>query len=85
MVGIVDRLVLMTSPANLTYLYDALKKKPVAVPYLKHNIREFIKLIDSLMQKVKTTAPAEMIMMLVNHWTMTGGSQKTISPVRMTT
>ena len=47
-----------------THLYDALKKKPVAVPYLKHNIREFTKLVDSLMQRKDTTEPAEMIMML---------------------
>ena len=49
---------------NHNHLYDALKRKPVAVPYLKHNIREFFKLIDSLMQKIETTALAEMIMML---------------------
>ena len=49
---------------NQNHLYDALKKKPVAVPYLKHNIREFTKLVDSLMQRKDTTAPAEMIMML---------------------
>jgi DNA helicase-2/ATP-dependent DNA helicase PcrA len=49
---------------NHNHLYDALKRKPVAVPYLKHNIREFIKLIDSLMHKIKNAEPAEMIMML---------------------
>jgi len=49
---------------NHNHLYEALKRKPFVVPYLKHNIREFIKLIDSLMQKIKTTEPAEMIMKL---------------------
>ena len=34
------------------------------MPYLKHNIREFIKLIDTLMQKVESAKLAEMIMML---------------------
>ena len=47
-----------------THLYDALKNKPVAVPYLKHNIREFTKLVDSLMLRKDKTEPAEMIMML---------------------
>ena len=37
---------------------------PVAVLYLKHNIREFTKLVDSLVQRKDTTEPAEMIMML---------------------
>jgi len=49
---------------NINHLYESLKRKPVVVPYLKHNIREFIKLIDSLMQKIETAKPAEMIMML---------------------
>jgi len=49
---------------NHNHLYESLKRKPVTVPYLKHNIREFIKLIDSLMQKIETTKPAEMIIML---------------------
>jgi DNA helicase-2/ATP-dependent DNA helicase PcrA len=43
---------------------SALKWKPVAVPYLKHNIHEFIKLIDTFMQKVESAKSAEMIMML---------------------
>ncbi len=54
----------MVRDQNHNHLYDALKRKPIAAPYLKHNIREFIKLIDSLMQKVETTKLAEMIMML---------------------
>ena len=49
---------------NHNHLYDALKRKPVVVPYLKHNIREFIKLIDSLMQRKDKAEPAEMLMML---------------------
>jgi len=49
---------------NHNHLYDALKRKPVVVPYLKHNIREFTNLIDSLMQRKGNTEPAEMIMML---------------------
>jgi hypothetical protein len=41
----------MPAMMTITIIYMMpLKRKPVAVPYLKHNIREFIKLIDSLMQ-----------------------------------
>jgi DNA helicase II / ATP-dependent DNA helicase PcrA len=49
---------------NINHLYKVFKRQPVAVPYLKHNICEFIKLIGSLMQKVEAAKLAEMIMML---------------------
>ena len=46
------------------HLYQVLKTMPVDIPYLRNNIRNFIRLIDSMMEIKDMTEPSEMIMML---------------------
>ena len=46
------------------HLYDKLRSMPVELPYLRKNIREFIKLIDPLIADAETLHPAELIQLL---------------------
>ena len=46
------------------HLYPGLKSMPIAVPYLRHNVRKFIGLIDPLIRDAKKIEPAEMIFLL---------------------
>jgi len=45
-------------------LYAALKKMPVEVPYLKANIREFTRMVDSLVKRKDDIEPVDMIGMI---------------------
>jgi DNA helicase-2/ATP-dependent DNA helicase PcrA len=45
-------------------LYQALKKMPVDIAYLRNNIKSFIKLIDMLIKRKEDTEPADMLMMI---------------------
>jgi len=45
-------------------LYAALKKMPVEVPYLKANIREFTRMVDSLVKRKDDIEPVDMIRMI---------------------
>jgi DNA helicase-2/ATP-dependent DNA helicase PcrA len=47
-------------------LYQALKSMPVDVPYLRKFIREFLKLMDPLVQRREELEPAEVIDLLRN-------------------
>ena len=46
------------------HLYPALKHMPIAVPYLKKFVREFIGLIDPLIRDAKQMEPAEVLHVL---------------------
>lgn len=46
-----------------THLYEKLKSMPVELPYLRKNIREFIQLIDPLIEDAENLHPAELIQM----------------------
>jgi DNA helicase-2/ATP-dependent DNA helicase PcrA len=45
------------------HLYEKLKSMPVELPYLRKNIREFIQLIDPLIEDAENLHPAELIQM----------------------
>ena len=47
-------------------LYPALKNMPIDVPYLRKFIKEFLKLLDSLMERKEEVSPAEAIEILRN-------------------
>jgi DNA helicase-2/ATP-dependent DNA helicase PcrA len=46
------------------HLYQALKSMRIDVPYVRHNVRKFIQLIDPLIQDAKQIGPIEMIYLL---------------------
>ena len=46
------------------HLYEKLKSMPVELPYLRKNIREFIQLIDPLIEDAENLHPAELIQLL---------------------
>ena len=47
-----------------THLYQALKTLKVELPYVRKNVRQFVKLLDTLIQKAETLSPAELIDLL---------------------
>ena len=46
------------------HLYEALKAMPLEVPYLRKNVREFVRLVDRLIQDRQELVPAEIIQIL---------------------
>ncbi len=46
------------------YLYEKLKSMPVDLPYIRKNVREFIKFIDPLIEDSTNQQPAELIQLL---------------------
>jgi DNA helicase II / ATP-dependent DNA helicase PcrA len=46
------------------HLYDKLKSMPIELPYIRKNVREFIKLMDPLIAEAETLQPAELIQLL---------------------
>jgi DNA helicase-2/ATP-dependent DNA helicase PcrA len=53
-------------PGSSLHLYDKLKSLPIDLPYIRKNVREFIQLIDPLIQDAETLQPAELIQLLRN-------------------
>jgi DNA helicase-2/ATP-dependent DNA helicase PcrA len=53
-------------PGSSLHLYDKLKSMPIELPYIRKNVREFIQLIDPLIQDAETLQPAELIQLLRN-------------------
>jgi len=51
-------------PGSSLHLYDKLKSMPIELPYIRKNVREFIQLIDPLIQDAETLQPAELIQLL---------------------
>jgi DNA helicase II / ATP-dependent DNA helicase PcrA len=51
-------------PGSSLHLYDKLKSAPIELPYIRKNVREFIQLIDPLIQDAETLQPAELIQLL---------------------
>ena len=51
-------------PGSSLHLYDKLKFMPIELPYIRKNVREFIQLIDPLIQDAETLQPAELIQLL---------------------
>jgi DNA helicase II / ATP-dependent DNA helicase PcrA len=45
-------------------LYEKLKAMPIELPYIRKNVREFIQLIDPLIQDAEILQPAELIQLL---------------------
>jgi len=46
------------------YLYEKLKAMPIELPYIRKNVREFIHLIDPLINDAENLQPAELIHLL---------------------
>lgn len=46
------------------YLYTALKSMPIKLPYIRKNVKEFIKFMDPLIEDAETLEPAELINLL---------------------
>jgi len=46
------------------HLYEKLRSMPVELPYLRKNIRDFIQLIDPLIEDAKNLHPGELIQLL---------------------
>jgi DNA helicase-2/ATP-dependent DNA helicase PcrA len=53
-------------PGSSLHLYDKLKSMPIELPYIRKNVREFIKLMDPLIQDAESLQPAELIQLLRN-------------------
>jgi DNA helicase II / ATP-dependent DNA helicase PcrA len=51
-------------PGSSLHLYEKLKSMPIELPYIRKNVREFIQLIDPLIQDAETLQPAELIQFL---------------------
>ena len=46
------------------YLYEKLKAMPIELPYIRKNIKEFIKFMDPLIEDAENLEPAELIQLL---------------------
>jgi DNA helicase-2/ATP-dependent DNA helicase PcrA len=46
------------------HLYEKLKSMPIDLPYIRKNVREFIQLIDPLIEETANHQPAELIQLL---------------------
>jgi DNA helicase II / ATP-dependent DNA helicase PcrA len=51
-------------PGSSLHLYDKLKSMPIELPYIRKNVREFIQLMDPLIEDSETLQPAELIQLL---------------------
>jgi DNA helicase II / ATP-dependent DNA helicase PcrA len=51
-------------PGSSMHLYEKLKFMPIELPYIRKNVREFIQLIDPLIQDAEALQPAELIQLL---------------------
>ena len=48
-------------PGAGLHLYEKLKAMPIELPYIRKNVREFIQLIDPLIEDAGTRHPSEVI------------------------
>jgi DNA helicase-2/ATP-dependent DNA helicase PcrA len=49
---------------NGLHLYPALKSMPIELPYVRKNVREFVGLLEPLMDDAETLEPAQLISLL---------------------